>query len=57
MNLLNIANGSLQTLSTALVASGGYLVFTEGKLIEGIVLIVAGFAGYILYEYSPGSTK
>lgn len=53
MNFLNLANAGLQTLSTALVAGGGYLVFQDSKLLEGFGLIVAGLACYIIYELLP----
>ncbi len=53
MNLLDLANAGLQTISTAFVAAGGYLIFQESRILEGGILILTGLVCYVLYEKFP----
>ena len=53
MKFLDLANSGLQTIATALIVGGGYLIFESGKLVEGIALAVLGFIAYVLYEKFP----
>lgn len=58
MNLLDLANASLQAIATGLVASGGLVIYNDAsgeRLLGGIVLIIAGLAAYVIYEKLPSS--
>jgi hypothetical protein len=57
MNFLTLANAGLQTIATAMVAGGAYLLFTGDNLVNGIVLVVLGIVSYVVYEKLPESPK
>jgi hypothetical protein len=53
MNLVALANASLQVIATALIVLGGQVIFEGDRLWEGIALLVAGLVSYVIYELLP----
>ena len=53
MSLLTLFNASLQTISTAFIVWGGFLIAEKGETEPGIILIIAGFIAYLMYELTP----
>lgn len=60
MNLITLANASLQVIATGFIAGGGSLIFNShdnNDLISGVILIILGIICYIVYEKFPDSPK
>lgn len=53
MNILDLVNGSLQTIATGLVVLGAMIIHDTQDYIGGAILLVCGLAAYVIYEKFP----